>query len=160
MHIRKSINNAGSIVERLRIKNRVKVNSVQSLISNTKHKPGLYWIETDMPINDIINAINTCSGIKKTTRKTPPRGAIFTGKQNGLQIIYSGTEQDIQKRLLQHLFNQGNSGTVKMSLKIDCSLFSKYQWYISSVHIKDGPTRYALEYWWRLNVGWPPFCLR
>ena len=160
MNFRNHLDNVGKTIEGLRLKNRTKISTRNELIEWARKVPGLYWIETNMPIEDIKSAIESCSGVKKRTRKTSPDGIGFTQTNNGFQIIYVGTENDLQKRFLEHLFNEGNSGTTKMSLKIDCNQFLKYEWYISCVHIKDYPVRYAVEAWWRLNVGWPPFCIR
>lgn len=160
MSFRNQISKTGARVEELRKKNRLRIKDRKELINKTKNHPGLYWIETNMPIREIISAVMSLNGVKKEIRKTKPSGVGFTKQENGLQIIYSGTKDNIQSRLLEHLFNEGNKKTAKMSLKIDNPSFSKYEWYISSVHIKDCPTRYAIESWWRINIGWPPFCRR
>lgn len=160
MNLRSQISQAGYIVEMLRQRNRVQICSRVDLISKTRKLPGLYWIETNMPTTDITNAVKQHFNKVKVVRKTKPDGIGFTTPINGCQIIYSGTENDLQKRLLEHLFNEGNAGTTKMLIKIDSDPFSQYDWFISCVHIKDYPSRYAIEAWWRLNVGWPPFCIR
>lgn len=160
MNLRKHISQTGKLVEELRKKNRTKVKNRQELINSTKNHPGLYWIETNMPTSEITSAVKSLHGVIKETRKTNPDGVGFTTKADGFQIIYSGTKSKIQSRLLEHLFSDGCKKTKKMSLKIDSPPFSRYEWYISSVHIKDYPTRYAIEAWWRLNIGWPPFCIR
>jgi len=160
MNFRRHIEQVGNKLESRRKINRIQIKTRTDLIDATKKKSGLYWIETNMPIDDLKSAIYLCSGKKKNTRKTKPDGIGFTQRVNEYQIIYVGTENDLQKRLLEHLFNEGDKGTTKMSIKIDCLLFSKYEWYISCVYLKDDPTRYSIEAWWRLNIGWPPFCIR
>jgi hypothetical protein len=160
VNFRSHLANVASEVEKLRIRNRTQIASRSDLVSKTKKIPGLYWIETNMPIENISKAIKSCSGVCKRTRTTNPDGIGFTQAIKGYQIIYAGTESDLQKRLLEHLFNEGDKGTTKMSMKIDCAMFSDYKWFISCVYIKDYPTRYAIEAWWRLNIGWPPFCIR
>ncbi|WP_372384201.1 hypothetical protein AB8613_00680 [Vibrio sp. BS-M-Sm-2] len=160
MNFRNHIEEVGLLVDKLRLKNRVQVKSRSDLVKLARKSSGLYWIETDMPIGELKLAIQKCSGKLKKTRKTKPDGVGFTQQVNGFQIIYAGTENDLQKRLLEHLLDEGNAGTTKMSIKIDCPLFSKYSWFVSCVYLKDYPTRYAIEAWWRLNIGWPPFCIR
>ncbi|BBN87053.1 hypothetical protein [Azospira sp. I09] len=160
MNFRSHISKVGQIVEARRCRKRVQIRTRADLVSNTKKQPGLYWIETNMPASDITEAVKKCSGKTKNVRKTKPQGIGITRSVSGYQIIYSGTESDIQKRLLEHLFNEGADSTEKMSLQIDKPPFAQYDWYISCVHIKDYSTRYALEAWWRLNIGWPPFCKR
>jgi len=161
MGFRSQLNVTGERVDLLRIRNMAKICSRDDVIANTRNVAGLYWISTNMPILDIQAAIKESSGRVKKTRKTKPDGVGFTvpdGK--GIQIIYSGTGGKIQSRLLQHLLDEGHEKTVKLSLKIDNANFSDYDWYLSTVQIKDYPSRYAIEAWWRLNKGWPPFCLR
>ena len=160
MNFRKHLDRVGWLVETRRQNNRVRIQTRTDLINATNVRSSLYWIETNMPVDEVISAIYSVSGVKKRVRKTKPKGIGFTKRVNNFQIIYVGTENNLQKRLLQHLFNEGNKDTTKMSMKIDCGLFSKYEWYISCVNLKDYPTRYAIEAWWRLNIGWPPFCLK
>ena len=66
----------------------------------------------------------------------------------------------MRKRLKQHLFNQGHVDTVKLGCVIDEPPFIDYQWHIGFKQIDSYELRYAVEAWWRLNVGWPIFCLR
>ena len=75
-------------------------------------------------------------------------------------VVYSGTEEDINKRLKQHLFNEGSDETGKLGCKIDEEPFSNYSWSVSFQIIDSYELRYAAEAWWRLNKGWPIFCLR
>lgn len=160
MTFRKYLNHLGFNLEKRRIKNRQKITTKNDLINHVKNEAGLYWIETNMPIEDIKSAIKICTGKTKLTRKTKPCGIGLTKPNNNLLVIYSGTQENLQKRLLEHLFNEGSEEIGKLSLKIDCVQFSSYDWYVSCVYIKDYPSRYAFESWWRLNIGWPPFCIR
>ena len=127
----------------------------------TPSSSGVYWIETTMPIEEMREAISEVLGKEKRLRKKPPKGTKLI-EQNGteLYVAYSGTEDDIKKRLKQHLFNQGHADTVKLGCVIDEEPFSKYKWRISFTEIDSYELRYAVEAWWRLNVGWPAFCLR
>ena len=114
-----------------------------------------------MPIENMRKAITEVLGKEKRIRKNPPKGTTLI-KQNGTDfyVAYLGTEDDINKRLKQHLFNQGHADTVKLGCVIDEEPFSKYKWRISFKEIDSYEFRYAVEAWWRLNVGWPAFCLK
>lgn len=132
----------------------------QQVISAVTEGAGLYWIETNMPTENLLDAVRQVSTKNKKIRKTKPEGVGFTKHIDGFQVVYSGTGQAIQTRLLEHLFSEGNKMTAKLSAVIDQQPFSSYDWYISTVYVDDYPSRYALESWWRLNIGWPPFCIR
>jgi len=84
----------------------------------------------------------------------------FTSISHSFQTVYSGTQEDIQKRLLEHLFKSGSETTGRLNCKIDEAPFNKYSWYISYHYINDITVRYAIESWWRINIGWPPMCKR
>ena len=151
----------GKKVEKERIALRKKISSRAELIDFVPTAGGLYWIETNMPGTEMLEAIKETTGKKKRMRSSKPRnGAGFTKANNGHQIVYSGTRSNIQSRLLEHLFNEGNVNTGKLGCKIEDTPFSKYEWHLSYYILEDDSVRIAIESWWRLNIGWPPFCLR
>jgi len=130
-------------------------------IDNVPTSSGIYWIETTMPAHRIQAALETIHQKEKKVRKKPPQGAaLIHQKDNDWYVIYSGTEENIRKRLKQHLFNEGNAGTVKMGCILSQNPFDSYKWRISYHVIESFEIRYAVEAWWRLNIGWPLFCLR
>jgi len=139
----------------------VDVHSSNCIDTNVPASPGVYWIETTMPVNKMQTAISEVLDKEKRIRKIPPRGTkIIEQQKSGYYVAYSGTEDDLRKRLMQHLFNQGNAGTAKLGCVIDEAPFSQYKWRISYAEIDSYEFRYAVEAWWRHNIGWPPFCLR
>lgn len=139
----------------------IKAVSTASIDENVPNKAGVYWIETNMPTAEMQKAISDVTGKQKKTRTNPPVGTSLIDQQNGgIYIVYSGTEENINKRLKQHLFNQGNVDTAKLGCVIDDEPFSNYEWRISFEVIESYELRYAIEAWWRLNHGWPKFCLR
>ncbi len=142
-------------------KTTVDVTGTSCLDKGTPSSPGVYWIETTMPIEEMRKAISEVLGKERRLRKKPPKGTKLI-KQNGTDfyVVYSGTEDDINKRLKQHLFNQGHTDTVKLGCVIDEEPFSQYKWRICFTTIDSYEFRYAVEAWWRLNVGWPAFCLK
>lgn len=149
----------GNEVER--DKGSIAVTSTSCIDNNVPDAPGVYWIETTMPVEEMREAISDVIGKNKKLRKNPPNGTSLINQQgNELYVAYSGTEEDIRKRLKQHLFNQGHVYTVKLGCVIDEAPFSNYQWHIGFKQIDSYELRYALEAWWRLNIGWPVFCLR
>ena len=107
------------------------------------------------------DAIAQVTGKAKRVRKKAPKGSDLI-EQNGTEsfVVYSGTEDSLNKRLKQHLFNLGNEGTAKLGCKIDQSPFEEFEWHICFSVIESYELRYAVEAWWRLNKGWPKFCLR
>lgn len=123
--------------------------------------PGVYWIETTMPAEEMRQAASTVLGKQKRFRKNPPEGTnLILQDKTQWYVAYSGTEANIQKRLTQHLFNEASDGTVRLGCLIDKEPFSKYKWRVAFARIDSYELRYAVEAWWRLNVGWPVFCLR
>jgi len=137
------------------------VNSTACIDSNVPASPGVYWIETTMPVGEMQSAIADVLGKVKKVRATSPRGASLIEQEGeGLYVAYSGTEEDLRKRLKQHLFKQGHAKTVKLGCVIDEEPFSQYQWRVGFAAIDSYEIRYAVEAWWRLNKGWPKFCLR
>lgn len=139
----------------------IPVTSTACIDNNVPASPGVYWIETTMPVEQMRKAISDVLGKEKRIRKTPPSGTDFVvQKDDDWYVAYSGTEEDIRKRLKQHLFNQGHADTVKLGCLIDEDPFSDYQWRIGFAEIDSYELRYAIEAWWRLNIGWPIFCLR
>ena len=139
----------------------VRVTSTACIDSNVPGSPGVYWIETTMPVGEMQAAISDVLGKEKKVRATPPLGARLIEQEGaGLYVAYSGTEEDLRKRLKQHLFNQGHAKTVKLGCVIDEEPFSQHQWCVGFAAIDSYEIRYAVEAWWRLNKGWPKFCLR
>lgn len=139
----------------------ISISSTSCIDNNVPKAPGVYWIETNMPVEEMRIAISAVIGKEKRLRGNPPEGVKFLEQEeNGSYIVYSGTEEDIRKRLKQHLFNQGNVDTVKLGCVIDEEPFSNYQWSVYFKQIDSYELRYAVEAWWRLNYGWPKFCLR
>jgi hypothetical protein len=96
----------------------------------------------------------------KIRQKPPTQTQIITQMDHDSYVVYSGTEDNIRKRLKQHLFNEGPPETAKLGCVIDKTPFSEYQWRVSFAVTDSDEIRYAVETWWRLNVGWPVFCLR
>ncbi|MEH8174109.1 hypothetical protein [Aeromonas veronii] len=142
-------------------KNVVAVTSTASIDSNVPDMPGVYWIETTMPVGEMQSAISDVLGKEKKTRANPPKGTSLIEQQgSNWYVAYSGTEEDLRKRLKQHLFNQGHAKTVKLGCVIDEEPFSRFQWRVGYALIESYEIRYAVEAWWRLNKGWPIFCLR
>jgi len=155
------LNKVGNQIEEVRQTfQRKKISTRQDLVSFAPKDGGLYWIETNMPDNKLLEAIKKTTGKDKRVRNTPPKNIEPIKPNNGVKVVYSGTRSNIQSRLLEHLFNEGNTETGKLGCKIEDLPFSKYDWYVSYYEIEDEPVRIAIEHWWRLNIGWPPFCLR
>jgi len=154
------LDTVGEQVEKERKAIRKKIFTRQELINFVPTTGGLYWIETDMPDDKLLTAIKITTGKNKRIRKSPPKDVGFTQAKKGFKVVYSGTRSNIQSRLLEHLFNEGNANTGKLGCEIEDTPFSKYEWYVSFYKLENDPVRIAIESWWRLNVGWPPFCLR
>lgn len=128
---------------------------------NVPDKPGVYWIETTMPAEEMRQAISVVRKKEKKLRKTRPPGAAFIIQSAGQSYVaYSGTEEDLRERLKQHLFNEGHQRTEKLGCEIDKEPFSNYKWRVGFARIDSYELRYAIEAWWRINLGWPLFCLR
>ncbi|WP_192036263.1 hypothetical protein [Halomonas sp. YLGW01] len=139
----------------------IEVTSTECIDANVPDYPGVYWVETTMPVEDMKSAISNVLGKEKKVRRTPPPGvSIIEQEGDSLYVAYSGTEEDWRKRLKQHLFNQGHAKTVKLCCVIDEKPFSQYRWRVGFAAIDSYEIRYAVEAWWRLNKGWPKFCLR
>jgi hypothetical protein len=94
--------------------------------------PGVYWIHTTMPAEQMRIAISDVLGKEKRIRKAPPRGIspILQVGDGRYYVAYSGTEENICKRLKQHLFNLGHADTVKLGCVIDEEPFSNYRWQV------------------------------
>ena len=137
------------------------VSTTDDINSLAPSSPGIYWIETTMPMKKLASAISAVTGKQRKTRKTKPDGAGLI-EQNGdaFYVAYSGTEDNIRKRLRQHLFNEGSASTVKLGCVISQSPFSDFKWRVGFLEIESYEIRYALEAWWRLKIGWPAFCRR
>lgn len=135
----------------------VEVNSEACIDTSVPDSAGVYWIETTMPVSEMQRAISK----GKRIRSRPPKGTSLI-EQYGTDwyVVYSGTEENVRKRLKQHLFNQGSSKTAKLGCVLDKEPFSRFQWRVGFFLIESYEIRYAVEAWWRLNKGWPVFCLR
>jgi len=157
--LQNQIDSVGREMDRERIA--FEVSSVDGINSLAPSGPGIYWIETTMPKDKLASAISALTGKKRETRKTKPDGVGLI-EQNGdaFYVAYSGTEDNIRKRLRQHLFNEGSATTVKLGCKITQPPFSDFKWRVAFVEIESYEIRYALEAWWRLKIGWPAFCRR
>ncbi|HGF3738169.1 TPA: hypothetical protein ACF39K_001995 [Vibrio parahaemolyticus] len=136
------------------------VNSIECLDS-VPDSQGVYWIETTMPISKVREAISELNGKEKNLRVKPPIGtSLITQVEAEPIVIYSGTENNLNSRLKQHLFNLGSKKTAKLGCIISQPPFDSYEWFVSYAEIDSYELRYAVEAWWRLNMGWPQFCLR
>ncbi len=125
--------------------------------------PGVYWIETTMPVQKIQQAFLSLrpNSNEKKTRKNAPKGLkLIEQNEEELYIIYLGTHDNISLRFKQHLFNHGGEKTGKLGLQVDQKEFCKYKWCVSFHEIQDYEIRYAVEAGWRSTYGWPVFCLR
>lgn len=139
----------------------IEVNSVGDIDSIAPSKPGIYWIETTMPKEKMASEISIITGKKCATRKTKPGGVGLIEQSAGeFYVVYLGTQENIRKRLRQHLFNEGSTATVKLGCVISQAPFSDFKWRVGFVEIESYELRYALEAWWRLQIGWPVFCRR
>lgn len=139
----------------------IEVTSTACIDSIVPNSPGVYWIETTMPVGEMQRAIAEVLGKEKKIRAKPPKGTSLIEQQGtSWYVAYSGTEEDLRKRLKQHLFNQGHAKTIKLGCVIDEEPFSRFQWRVGFAPIESYEIRYAVEAWWRLNKGWPVFCLR
>ncbi|VFB09262.1 Uncharacterised protein [Aeromonas salmonicida] len=139
----------------------IDVTSTSCIDSNVNASPGVYWIETTMPVDKLQCAISDVLGKPKKIRASHPQGSkLIEQKDSEYYVVYSGTEENLNKRLKQHLFNQGHTETVKLGCVIDDKPFSDYKWRVSFSFIDSYEIRYAVEACWRLNKGWPKFCLR
>ena len=157
--LQKQIDSVGHEMDRRKIA--FDVTSVDDINSHAPSGPGIYWIETTMPKDKLASAISALTGRKRETRKKKPDGVGFI-EQNGdvFYVVYPGTEDNIRKRLRQHLFNEGSSTIVKLGCVITQAPFSDFKWRIAFFEIESYEIRYALEAWWRLKIGWPAFCRR
>lgn len=154
------LDQVGKEAEGTRKKSRRRIRTKQDL-GAASAREGVYWIETNMPVDEIISAVWETTGKGLRVRKTKPEGIGFTRPDaNGFQVVYVGTESNIQNRLAEHLFNAGSEETGKLRCQLDHERFSRYVWYFSQCEIDHYSIRYAVESWWRLNIGWPPFCIR
>lgn len=142
-------------------RNPINVLSRSCIDEHVPAAPGVYWIETTMPVEEIKTAISQVTGKEKRSRKKPPEGTrLIEQNGNSQYVVYSGTEGDLKKRLKQHLFNDGHSDTAKLGCVLSSKPFSDYEWSVWFREIASYEIRYAVEAWWRLNCGWPPLCLR
>lgn len=140
----------------------IEVTSAACIESAVSDLAGVYWIETTMPVSEMQRAIaNVLGQEEKRVRAKAPKGTSLIEQQGaGWYVAYSGTEENVRKRLKQHLFNQGSPKTAKLGCVIDAEPFSRFQWRVGFFLIESYEIRYAVEAWWRLNKGWPVFCLR
>jgi hypothetical protein len=139
----------------------VTVKSINCLLTNVPARPGVYWIETSMPSARLQEALWATNGKARRTRKMAPKGVkLMLQEGDGAYIAYSGTEGNLQTRLTQHLFNRGSAQTIKLGCTVDLAPYSGYSWQVYYTVIDQAVLRYAVEAWWRQEVGWPVFCLR
>ncbi len=146
--------------ERKEKSNRKKIASKLQLEKWAPDSPGIYWIETNMPEDEMLASIKKTTGKEKKVRSTAPEGKGYCKTRSGYTMVYCGTQASIKSRLLEHLFNEGSQNTAKLGCKLEDEPFSKYGWFISYYELENTTLRYAIESWWRINVGWPKFCLR
>lgn len=149
--LRSLISETGETLERARMASRVRISSETDLESHALRLAGIYWIETNMSIGQIQDATEVCGKRRRQRIKKPDGVGFIDPDSTGFQIIYSGTRENIQSRLFEHLFNRGNAGTGKLGCDLRKREFHGYEWYIYQLSISDYPSRYALEAWWRLN---------
>lgn len=147
--------------ETWRTRTSIDVSGTSSIDQHVPTSSGVYWVETTMPAEEMRRAISEVLGKEKRVRKHPPNGTTMIKQtSDDFYIVYSGTEENMNKRLKQHLFNQGHAETVKLGCIIDDEPFSNYSWRVSFHKIESYEIRYAVEAWWRLKYGWPTFCLK
>src|SRR4051812_39817134 len=61
--------------------------------------PGVYWIETTMPVKKLHAAISAVADSDKRIRKKPPKGTNFIEQsKEEFYVAYSGTEENLRKR--------------------------------------------------------------
>ncbi|PKG38920.1 hypothetical protein [Psychromonas sp. Urea-02u-13] len=155
------LNKTGNTIDKQRNKNRIKFTTKAKLEKLLPKNAGLYWIETNMPDDEIIKNIKSTSDKVKKVRVTKPEGFGFCKVQeDGCRVIYSGTQANIKKRLFEHLFNDGSKDTAKLGCNLESKECEEYEWFISYHELEDTTIRYAIESWWRINIGWPKFCIR
>ncbi len=134
--------------------------SVDSL-KDIPESAGVYWIETAMPLDALRDAIHQATGKERKERKSLRGGTGFIQQiDNGLYVVYLGSDDNIRRRLGQHLFGKGSTGTGKLGVIINEDPFAGYTWRVSYTLVEDYVLRHALEEWWRQNIGWPPLCYR
>lgn len=60
--------------------------------------PGVYWIETTMPLEEVQSAIFQVIGKEKRSRKRPSEGTNLIEQGGRSQyVVYSGIEKDLKK---------------------------------------------------------------
>ena len=80
--------------------------STSCIESNAPDFPGVCWIETTMPVEIMRKAISSVLDKEKKIRKTYQKGiGLIAQNEDDWHVAYSGTEENIRKRLKQHLFN-------------------------------------------------------
>ena len=157
--VTQEINLLGREVDDLRIKNTFRLgSSVVELDRNIKLKTsGVYWISTSMPVEHL--EVLT----KKERRSTPPEGKGFIDftDSDRCKIVYSGTQKDINARIKEHLYGGGSKETGKLECDLKQSdFYNDHIWKVSYCYIQNTQLRYAIESWWRINIGWPMMCKR
>lgn len=119
---------------------------------------GCYWIATNTPLSVLQHKLDR-SRFRLT--KPPCRSGFIRQDGENLYIVYNGTRANVASRLKEHLFNEGHANTKKLGFEIDSDEdFSLYEWQVFAWEVNDTLLRYAIESWWRHNVGWPIFCKR
>lgn len=138
------------------------IHYVKDITKHVPQSPGVYWLETTMPLEKLQNAAARTLKIekKRVRRKQPPGAAIIKQVNADWYVVYSGTDDNLQKRLKEHLLNQGHEDTGKLGCIFNRKPFSRYGWRVSFAIIEPLDVRYSIEVWWRYRIGWPPFCIR
>jgi len=119
--------------------------------------PGVYWIETTMPVIELKSAAIELLGKEKNYPSNKP--LLVRQNSNDFYLCYMGTENSISARIGQHLFNT-NKGKERLGCDIRIKPFANHSWRIWYKEINDVTVRYAVENWWRHNKEWPHFCVR
>jgi hypothetical protein len=99
-----------------------------------------------MPEDLLLTNIKQTTGKEKRTRVTTPEGIGFCQPSRKYTVIYCGTRSNIQSRLLEHLFNDGNEGTGKLGCELETDPFNSYGWFISYYELSNTTLRYALSH--------------
>lgn len=141
-------------------KKSVEVKTINDL-DNIPTKPGCYWIETTMTINEIITNVKKATEKNIKIRKSTPQStSLITQNGNQPYIIYNGTHGNINGRIKEHLCNGGHPDTGKLGFDITTNPFNDHKLIVHYFEIDDPVLRDTIEKWWRYNIGWPPFCIR
>jgi len=72
------LNQVGQEAEDSRKQSRRRIRTEQDLIEFASTREGVYWIETNMPDNEIISAVKESTGKDLKVRKSKPEGKGLT----------------------------------------------------------------------------------